>query len=199
MTTWFTSDLHFFHRNVIVYCARPFATVEEMNGVLVENWNRVVSPDDDVYCLGDLSLAFRPIELFSSRLVGQKFLVPGNHDLCHTYNKKSRSPDGAANWKAKYEEHGWAVLPEQTTLDIPGIGIVDLCHMPYADVDQRDGDERGQDKYERWRPRDRGRWLLCGHVHEKWKQKGRMINVGVDVWGMSPVNIETIKALLTPQ
>ena len=31
MTTWFTSDLHLGHVNIIRYCERPFADVDEMN------------------------------------------------------------------------------------------------------------------------------------------------------------------------
>ncbi|TDI97002.1 MAG: hypothetical protein E2O29_01845 [Deltaproteobacteria bacterium] len=33
---------------------------------------------------------------------------------------------------------------------------------------------------------------LCGHVHEKWKHKGTIVNVGVDVWDFKPVNIKTL-------
>ena len=30
---------------------------------------------------------------------------------------------------------------------------------------------------------------LCGHIHEKWKSKGKLVNVGVDVWDFKPVSI----------
>lgn len=32
---------------------RPFATVEEMDRTLIENWNARVTDDDQVYILGD--------------------------------------------------------------------------------------------------------------------------------------------------
>ena len=48
MTTWFTSDLHFGHKNIIKYCRRPWATTAEMDAALIENWNAVVGKDDDV-------------------------------------------------------------------------------------------------------------------------------------------------------
>ena len=43
---------------------------------------------------------------------------------------------------------------------------------------------------------DDGAWLLCGHVHESWRQRGRMINVGVDAWGGRPVSEEALYELI---
>ena len=57
MTTWFTADTHFGHANVIRYCERPFASVQEMDDVLIENWNYIIKPKDTVYHLGDFTLA----------------------------------------------------------------------------------------------------------------------------------------------
>ena len=53
MTTFFTSDQHSGHRNIIGYCERPFHGVGEMNAVLVTNWDAVVGPHDTVHVLGD--------------------------------------------------------------------------------------------------------------------------------------------------
>jgi calcineurin-like phosphoesterase family protein len=187
---YFSSDQHFWHANVIKYCGRPFANVDEMNDAMIKNWNSVVKPEDTVYCLGDFSLAIRPVETYTSQLNGTKYLVPGNHDWCHSYNKKSRNPDIRKEWIAKYESWGWIILPEQTTLDIPGIATVNMCHHPYKLV------ESGDDKYERWRPKDDGRWLICGHVHEKWKTWEKMINVGVDQWDFKPVSVDEISRII---
>lgn len=191
---YFTSDPHYWHANVIRYCTRPFASVDEMNGAMIKNWNDIVKPEDTVYCLGDFSLAFRPVEAYSGLLNGTKYLVPGNHDFCHSYHKKSRNPERRAEWIKKYEAYGWIVLPEQTTLDIPGVATVNLCHHPYRLVTA--AGETYDDKYEKWRPKDDGRWLLCGHVHEKWKVVGRMINVGVDQWDFKPVPITEITKII---
>jgi len=187
---FFSSDHHFYHFNVIRYSGRPYETVEEMNEALVANWNSVVGPDDIVYYLGDFSLAFRAVEVFSSRLNGIKYLVPGNHDWCHTYNKKARDPEKCAHWIEKYKEHGWNVLPMQTTLEIEGVGTVNMCHHPYTIQAPYD------DKYEKWRPHNDGKWLICGHVHETWKIKDRMINVGVDVFNQTPVSLDEIKKII---
>ena len=111
MSVYFTSDLHFYHANVIKYCNRPYFSVEEMNKDLIYQWNSEVCSNDDVYCLGDFSLAFRPVELYSSVLNGKKYLLPGNHDFCHSYNKKSRSTENREKWIQKYQDHGWIILP----------------------------------------------------------------------------------------
>jgi calcineurin-like phosphoesterase family protein len=73
---YFTSDHHFWHANIIRYCNRPFATIEEMNESMIMAWNEVVSPNDDVYYLGDFSLALRSIELYTTRLNGTKYFMP---------------------------------------------------------------------------------------------------------------------------
>lgn len=186
---YFTSDPHFYHSNIIKYCNRPYSSVEEMNEALVTNWNSIVKPEDTVYCLGDFSLAIRPVELYSAQLNGTKYLVPGNHDWCHPTHSKARGA-GLAKWIDFYTQHGWIVLPIQTELTIEGVGVVNLCHLPYK------GDSTDA-RYAEYRLVDDGKWLICGHVHEKWKVKGKMINVGVDVWDLHPVSIEEIKALIS--
>jgi calcineurin-like phosphoesterase family protein len=201
---WLTSDLHIWHANIIKFCNRPYKSIEEMNEALVNNWNKVVSPEDSVYCLGDFSMAAHPVETFTPRLMGKKYIVPGNHDHLHSYHKKSRNPDNQKKWIKFYEDNGWIVLPEQTTLELEGIGTVNLCHHPYGD--ENSGDPAGyEDKYAKWRPIDDGKILLCGHIHEKWltkrSSKGTlMVNVGVDVHNMAPISeleiVELIKANL---
>lgn len=190
--TYFTSDEHFWHANVIKYCSRPHASVEDMNEDMIKKWNSVVKPEDTVYCLGDFSMAFRSVELYSFRLNGIKYLIPGNHDMCHSYHKKSRSQENREKWIQKYKDYGWTVLPEQTTLDIGGL-TVNICHHPYTTKYETEN----EDKYTRWRPNDDGKILLCGHIHEKWKVNKSiggtfMINVGVDQWDFTPVSAEKI-------
>src|SRR5260370_311636 len=82
MRTFFTADSHFGHENIIKHCARPFASVEEMDDCLIANWNSVVRKDDRVIHLGDFAYKGDPERLTKifSALNGQKFLVIGNHD-----------------------------------------------------------------------------------------------------------------------
>lgn len=67
---------------------------------------------------------------------------------------------------------------------------MDADHFPY------EGDSRAEDRYVDWRPLDRGRVLLHGHVHSSWRTNGRMINVGVDVWDFAPISEQQIIELV---
>lgn len=81
MTIFFTSDLHLDHANIIKYCNRPFADVNEMNEAIIQNWNERVWPEDVVYLLGDFALTSRAkLEEFRRRLTGKIHIVRGNHD-----------------------------------------------------------------------------------------------------------------------
>ena len=79
--TFYIADTHFCHRNIIKYCNRPFSSAQEMNQIMIDNWNSVVNKDDTVVHGGDFSLANKlvSIEIFDA-LNGQKYLVRGNHD-----------------------------------------------------------------------------------------------------------------------
>lgn len=78
---YFTSDLHFGHRNVIRFCNRPFADEKEMTEGLIKNWNDVVKPQDFVFSLGDFSwwTDRHGVKRLVNRLHGKKYFIPGNH------------------------------------------------------------------------------------------------------------------------
>jgi calcineurin-like phosphoesterase family protein len=44
--TWFTSDFHFGHFNIIRYCNRPFTSTEEMDTCIVDRMNQCVKSND---------------------------------------------------------------------------------------------------------------------------------------------------------
>lgn len=77
---WFTADTHLHHTNIIKYCNRPFACVDDMDEFIIHNWNQRVGPDDDVYHLGDFAFGQNPIVYFERLNGARKFLIQGNHD-----------------------------------------------------------------------------------------------------------------------
>lgn len=80
--TFFTSDTHFCHSKVIEYSQRPFASAEEMNEKLIQNWNRVVPKNGVVFHLGDFCFGeSKDWNAMLDRLNGSIYLVLGNHDL----------------------------------------------------------------------------------------------------------------------
>ena len=65
-----------------------------------------------------------------------------------------------------------------------------LNHFPYRTQSRYDL------KFMQYRPQDDGGWLLHGHIHEKWRQSGRQINVGVDAWHFAPVSEDTLAQII---
>lgn len=87
MNDWFASDHHFFHRNIIGFCHRPFASTDEMHEKMIADHNNVVGKEDRVWFVGDFSFG-EPEQTawVLSRLHGQKFLIKGNHDHMRRIN-----------------------------------------------------------------------------------------------------------------
>lgn len=81
MTTWYTSDTHFSHKNILQHENRPFGSIEQMDEALIDNWNRHINKDDTVYHLGDFVFGgISKWENIIPRLKGKIHLVVGNHD-----------------------------------------------------------------------------------------------------------------------
>lgn len=78
---YLTSDLHFCHNKNFIYEPRGFYMVKHMNEAIVENWNKTVDMEDDVYVLGDIMLNDNDtgIKLLKS-LKGHLHIILGNHD-----------------------------------------------------------------------------------------------------------------------
>lgn len=165
MTTWFTSDEHYDHRNIIRFCDRPFGAVLEMQREMIARHNAVVGPDDEVWHLGDFSLNEKTVPQILCQLRGKHHLISGNHDKCHPCHKKTETA------KRRYLLFGFASVRHEVHM-----GPWLLNHLPYT------GDSANEPRYPEWRPKDEGKWLLHGHIHEIRKVGERMINVGVDQW-----------------
>jgi len=186
VTRFFTADLHFGHANIIGYCQRPFADVEEMNEALVHQWNEVVGADDEVWVLGDVAMGqLRHSLTYVAGLNGTKVLVPGNHDRCWP----GHGPQADA-WNERYLDAGFAsITGEVAELDVLGTSVL-ACHFPF------EGDSHDEDRFNSHRPVDDGRPLLHGHVHTSWRQKDRQVNVGCDVWDYRPVAEDVVAELV---
>jgi len=181
MKTWFTSDHHFGHANIIKYCNRPFNSVGHMNAIMESTWNSIVSPEDVVFYLGDFAMNPKVVPDIVGRLHGTKILIPGNHDRCYRLR--------SSRWVDHYLAAGFQSVEMERQLEIAGESVL-LNHLPYrslADPDQR---------YFELRPVDKGGWLVHGHVHNRWKVSKKQINVSVDVWSYEPVSWDTIADII---
>lgn len=79
-----TSDTHFGHDKPFIWQERGFNSVEEMNEAIVRRWNEVVTPEDEVYHLGDVMLGdTRQGINYMRRLNGKIWILTGNHDTAN--------------------------------------------------------------------------------------------------------------------
>jgi calcineurin-like phosphoesterase family protein len=176
MTKYFTSDTHFFHKNAVSQSGRPFKSMEDMNEGLVQRWNEVVKPQDEIYHLGDFSFGKVPeTEEILKRLNGHKFLVLGNHD--HIFRKGSAKAE-----LLKYFEKVDNYL-EVDHIDYYGNKVkINLCHYPMMSFNRQ----------------HRGSWMLHGHCHGnlRYPFESRIQDVGVDVWDYRPVSVGTLENIM---
>ena len=123
---FFTSDHHFFHKNILKYEAkyRPFTDVEEMNHTLIQIWNDTVAATDEVYYLGDFAFCASVEQAWSilDQLNGIKYLIKGNHD------------------PLKLAERYFVWMKSEADIEIQHPDLEDsqtvrLCHYPYVDRD----------------------------------------------------------------
>lgn len=78
---FFSADWHAGHKNVLKYCNRPFANVDEMNHTLITNHNEVVSNDDYFIHVGDFTLGSTAYaQDIIRQLNGEKLFLIGSHD-----------------------------------------------------------------------------------------------------------------------
>ena len=165
---YFTSDLHFGHKNVLRMGNRPFADIEEMNAALITNWNRRVSDLDEVYILGDISLAknWKVVYEFLRPLHGKKYLIKGNHE--HYLRDR------------KFLQHYFELITDYHELRYNEKHFI-LSHYPFWE----------------WNGKYRGSIHLYGHVHAGdsfflQEYFGKCYCVGVESNAYTPVSIEEI-------
>lgn len=154
-----------------------------MNEEMIRRWNETVGPDDLVFHLGDVALGSIADSLpLVGRLNGYKILVPGNHDRIFSgESERKRERFLPEYWKVFQ-----AVAAETVHGELADGTRFVMSHFPYQ------GDSHENDRHVDKRPTDYGLHLIHGHIHEKRRTEGRMINVGVDVNNFRPVSEDEI-------
>lgn len=173
---FFISDTHFNHANILTFkdkktgaLIRPgFSNVEDMNERIIDNWNKVVKPEDKIYHVGDVAFGnvkdFHPI---MRRLNGHKRLCLGNHDHFDILDY-AQYFDKIMSWRQFRDQ------------PIPFI----VCHYPLHE-DALFG--RGGIIYN-----------VHGHIHERNVYTGkrpdpRYINICVEHTDYTPVHIDELQ------
>lgn len=145
MAIFFTSDTHFGHANIINYCSRPFRNVDQMDDILIENWNSKVGAKDEVYHLGDFAMYGKGAAGYAinaaESLNGRIYLIKGNHDKRLFKGPHKARLEARFEWIKDYYE--LKVFDEETKQRQRII----LSHYPFAS----------------WNGMHRGTWHLHGH------------------------------------
>ena len=169
MAEFITSDLHLSHNNIWKpdYASRPVSSTEEMNEMLISNWNEVVSQNDTVYVLGDVCMGKIAESLpLCDLLQGHKVLVFGNHDRMF----RPKNDNQFHKWMTEYSQYFESITNEMVWND-----RLLFNHFPYT------GDHTPEVRYLEERPVNQGLWLCHGHTHQKEFVSGpRQIHIGVD-------------------
>lgn len=196
---YFTSDPHFYHKNIIDYCTRPFKLdhcgqildehmwVHEMHKSLITNWNHKISENDIVFILGDFAHTgdVEKIKLLLVALNGIKYLILGNHDYQNKFNRKKVRDLFAGT----YDILDIKIHDDEIE---DGYQWINLCHYPI----------------ESWSKRQKGSWHLHGHIHSGPKSTSSDRNiqffpnrydVGVDNNMYTPLSYQEVKTIITKQ
>lgn len=157
----------FSHANILKYCNRPFSSPQEMDSILIKNWNSVVGVGDVVYVLGDFTMRGKDdkpwFEKTLSKLNGSKCLILGNHDKLHGLT---------------YVDLGFQSV--HTSLFVDGVF---LAHDPALATVLPEGTHMMCGHVHNL-------FKLVARTH-------RVLNVGVDVWDYKPVSFGVAFSHLT--
>lgn len=166
--TFFTSDLHFFHKNILKFQpnrAAAWGSVKEMNYGIVQNINETVGPDGILYHLGDWSFgkSDETARLMSLIRVDEVRFILGNHDNADRMRTLIRMAE-ALGCTTKF-----VLLGHYAELRFPGSDpkkdqAVVLFHYGCRV----------------WNKSHHGSFLLFGHSHGSLPPYGRSVDVGLD-------------------
>lgn len=173
--TFFSSDHHFSHNNIIKYANRPFKNVDEMNEAMIERHNSVVTPQDIVWFIGDFTFERdeERVRRTIRRLNGEINFVKGNHD------KPVMPPRVRAEFNQFINSCHHEIYVPDSTLE-HGRQAITLCHFAMRV----------------WNKSHHGAFHLYGHSHGSLPEdpNSRSFDIGVDEWDFYPVSYEQVKA-----
>ncbi|MFA5586767.1 MAG: metallophosphoesterase [Saccharofermentanales bacterium] len=165
---YFISDNHWGHKSVIHMQNRPFINIMDMNNSMIESWNSVVKPYDEVYYLGDLSYKMNgnTLSMILNKLNGKIYLIRGNHDKDRVINKCINRFEWIKDYYTfnyEYNDKNYKFV---------------LFHYPIWSWDGM------------WR----GTIHICGHTHDNSKHyfenhPGRIVNVSCEMINYKPISI----------
>jgi calcineurin-like phosphoesterase family protein len=179
---FFISDLHTFHKNIIQFDDRPFKDLDEMHFELIKRWNDVVSDDDIVFHLGDLSFGrSESAKWFVHSLNGKIHHIMGNHDRMKDIIKLDR-------FEAVYE-YGTEIWIKDEDIDARGSGgyqHIIMSHYPILS----------------WNRAHYGSFHLHGHCHgslikemPKYYER-KVMDVGANCIDYTPISYFDIKNVM---
>lgn len=170
---YYIADLHLGHKNILKLCNRPFNSIEEHDKFIMDNWNAIVTEEDEVYIIGDLCYRNSiPLHQYLEKLKGIKHLIIGNHDeVWLSHNRQ------AHNY--------FASISPLALINDKGLKAV-LCHYPMAE----------------WDGYHKGWYHIHGHIHNKinnpaynyLKDQEKALNAGVNINNFMPVKLKEIIA-----
>ena len=135
------SDLHLGHENIIRYCMRPFISIDEMDRVLIGNWNNTVGEKDTIYYCGDMTFGRgRGPDYWVRQLHGKIKYIRGNHDVDKGYTLHT-----VPSARLDYKGHEFLFLhdPKDAPKDFNGWVIHgdkhnnDLKHYPFINGEKK--------------------------------------------------------------
>lgn len=186
MTVFVTSDLHLGHaslaRRRLNSTLDDTITVQDHDQMICEQWIRQVGPKDQVWVLGDLAASSPNSALgYLATLPGEKHLVAGNHDKCHSaYRDSHRVVKKYLDVFASVQMFARKKVLGQSVL---------LSHFPY------EADHTEKPRFMQYRLPDLGELLIHGHLHSPEKYTSpRELHIGLDAWDMKLVPWDEIVA-----
>jgi len=169
--TFFTSDTHIGHKNICRGTSsweqgrgtRDFDSLEEMNQLIIDNINKCVGENDELYHLGDVALGGKQMiyEFMSKLKCKNVHLIIGNHDE----NIKKNVMFSEFNSNGVVCSDLFKSINSMSEIKLFGHKLI-LSHFPF----------------ETWSGVDRREktFHLHGHVHGEYPESLDRLDVGID-------------------